>query len=189
MAAKSLGFKVSNEILRRMVYFLESDSVYNSQTLKEEKLDQQSEIARIYALSLLKSDKGKVLLDQFDNLTPDMLSLAILANIQNGFKDPQTNGLNRLLSLKKIVGDDIYFEPGDEKNFGSEKASTALAIRAMLAGGAPDGDIVASVRYLTRGKKNEYFCKKMRREKTPRIPHEREKLVTISARSARPSTQ
>lgn len=157
VAAKSLGFKVSSEILKQMKYFLEKDSVYNSQTLQDEKLDQQSEIARIYALSLLKSDKGKVLLDQFDNLTPDMLSLAVLANIQNGFKDPQTNGLNKLLSLKKVVGDDIYFEAGDEKNFGSEEASTALAIRAMLAGGAPDGDIVSSVRYLTRGKKNEYF--------------------------------
>lgn len=116
---------------------------------------QEEIINRAYGLSFYP-DENKISVG-FDNVTPDILALAIMTNIKAGNKDPQTNGLSKLISLAKNQGEDVYWTAGSQADFGSINASTALAVRAMIAGGA-DRDLIANaVRFLLRSRTNVYW--------------------------------
>lgn len=158
--AKSLGFRLSNDLLNNAKRFLEQEQIYNPDTKQPELLTEHQQIARIYGLTLLRSPRNNIQIQttNIENLTPDLLSLAVLANMQNGNKDPDTNGLNKLLSLAKTQAETIYFEAGSQENFGSVETSTALAIRAMLAGGINQQYITQAVRFLMRNRTKDYFA-------------------------------
>lgn len=156
MLAKNLGYFVDDGSLKKAKNYLEQDTVYNSQTQQNELLPLEKEVERIYGLTLLGSDKKK-LINSFDNLTADILSLAVLSNIKNGNKSPDSNGFNYLMSLLKQQGDVKYFEAGLEENFGSNIASTALAVRAMAAQGENAQTIAPFIKYITINRTGDYF--------------------------------
>lgn len=156
--SKNLGYIVSDELLKSAKSFLQTETFYNYQTNQPQPLTESQQIARLYALSLLNlpKDKSQIYVTNLQVL-PDILSLAVLTNIQNGYKDPDTNGLNKLLSLAKTQGDTQFFESGAKENFGSVEASTALAIRAMIAAGIDTNQITPYVRFLVNGRRADYF--------------------------------
>jgi len=156
--AQTLGYKISEQILSNARYFLERDQSYSLSSNQTVYDSYPVNVVKTYGLTYLNSGKRKALLSEFDSLSPDILSIAVLANIRNGYKDPQTNGLNKLISLGKSQRDSIFWYAGEPDNYGSKEASTALAIRAMLAGGAPRSTIADAVRFLTRNRMHDYWA-------------------------------
>ena len=148
--AKRLGYD-DQQTLSKARYYLETRN-YDSAN-REEK------IAQAYGLSFFDNvnQKGILLNLRDPKLTPDILSFAVIAKIKSGDKDPNSNGLNQLISLAKSQGDKIYFEKGSQENFGSIDASTALAIRAMIMGGADRALIGKAVRFLIQNRRYDYW--------------------------------
>jgi len=146
LKAKQMGVPVDEEVFSLGKRYLEKESS-----------NQEEIIAQTYALSLIGSEKGKKFLSNLDNLTSDYLALAVMANLRNGYKDPQINGLSKLISLAKLQGEGIYWEEGKKENFGSRDASTALALRAIVASGEYPQYAVKAVRFLLRNRKFDYW--------------------------------
>ena len=144
--AKQMGVPINEEVFSLGKKYLEKE------TSSEEEI-----IAQTYVLSLIGSEKGKRFLGNLDNLTADYLALAVMANLRNGYKDPQVNGLSKLLSLAKSQGEGIYWEGGKKENFGSVDASTALALRAIVASGEYPQETIKAVRFLVRNRKFDYW--------------------------------
>lgn len=157
LQAQQAGANVDGDILKKAQGYLEQDKYYDQLAKMEKQYSKEDTIAKVYALTLL-GDKSKVhKLTDFKDVSPDFLSLAVMANYLNGDKNPQTNGLAKLTSMAESQGDAVFWEAGNKVNFGSQDASSALAIRAIvLAEG--DRDLAAKgTRYLTRGRKAEYW--------------------------------
>ena len=144
--AKQKGVSIDEEVFSLGRSYLEKDTS-----------NQEEIIVKTYALSLIGSEKGKRFLGNLDNLTADYLALAVMANLRNGYKDSQVNGLSKLLSLAKSQGEGIYWEGGKKENFGSVDASTALALRAIVASGEYSQEAVKAVRFLVRNRKSDYW--------------------------------
>ena len=70
-----------------------------------------------------------------DNLGPDYLALALMSNLRNGNKDPQSNGLAKLLALARYQGEAVFWEEGEEKNLVPKKFPLLLALRAITSSG------------------------------------------------------
>lgn len=153
--AKSLGFVVSDDLLKRAKVFLERNSSYNNETNQSEPLPLDYEILRQYGLSHISPSKT---LTPFEGFSADLVSLAVITNIKNGFKDPNQNGYNRLLSLSNSIGDESFFEAGLKQDFGSKEASTALAVRAMIAAGAKAEEITPYIKFLLKVRRSNYFA-------------------------------
>lgn len=157
LKAKNVGVTVDQAILDRAQGHLGNDIYWDPVAQMERGYDRDDKVARVYALSLLGSDKGKVLLRDFDNITPDILSLAIMANVKNGDTNPATNGLSLLLSQMKTQEDGVFWLAGKKENFGSIDTSTAFAIRAIVAANGDKNIAAKAVRFLTRSRKAEYW--------------------------------
>lgn len=157
LQAKQAGIKVDDDLLKRAQAYLEKEKYYDSKSQQEVNYQREELIAKNYGLTLLGAkDKVKKVTD-LNNLSPDLLSLAVMTNYLNGDKNSQTNGLNQLVSMAQTQGDAVFWEGGNKVNFGSKDASTALAIRAIvLAGG--DRELAAkAARYLTRVRQSDYW--------------------------------
>jgi len=157
LKARGVGSNVDPEILGRAQRFLEQEDYYDPQTNGSKKYDRQEIIAKTYGLSLLGSEKGKTRISDFSNITAELLAMAVMTNIRNGDTNPATSGLSRLISMAKREGDSVYWEAGRKEYFGSQDASTALAIRAIVASGGERELAVKVVRYLTRNRKSDYW--------------------------------
>jgi len=147
LQAKQAGTSVDNDLLSRAQGFLE-----NSQDNSIE-----ATVAKTYALTLLNSQKRSAHISDLDSLTPDLLSLAVMANYLNGDKNSQTNGLDKLVSMAQTQGDAVFWEAGNKLNFGSKDASTALAIRAIVLSGGDRNLAAKGARYLTRVRQSDYW--------------------------------
>ncbi|KKU48120.1 MAG: Alpha-2-macroglobulin domain protein [Candidatus Woesebacteria bacterium GW2011_GWF2_46_8] len=148
LKAREVGFSIDNQVLERAKNYLENQATKNSK---------EQEVAIIYGLSLLGSDKGKTVITDFDGLTPDILSLAVMANARNNVTDPSQNCLSKLLSSAKSQGDAIFWEGGGQENFGSIDASTAFAIRAIILANGDRETAAKAAQYLLRNRKSDYW--------------------------------
>ena len=157
LQAKQSGIEVDDELLTRAQNFLEREKYYDSGSRRELAYNSADLIAKNYGLTLLGAKDKVKPVGGLNNLSPDLLSLAVMTNYLNGDEDPQSNGLTQLISMAQTQGDAVFWEGGNKVNFGSKDASTSLAIRAItLAGG--DRDLTAkAARYLTRVRKFDYW--------------------------------
>jgi uncharacterized protein YfaS (alpha-2-macroglobulin family) len=146
LQAKQAGIKVDDDMLKRAQGFLERES-YQREDL----------IAKNYGLTLLGAKDKVKKVNDFNNLSPDLLALAVMTNYLNGDKNPQTNGLNQLISMAQTQGDGVFWEGGEKENFGSKDASTALAIRAVVLAEGDRDLAVKAARYLTRVRQADYW--------------------------------
>ncbi|HUS60196.1 MAG TPA: MG2 domain-containing protein [Nevskiaceae bacterium] len=146
--AADAGIKVDENILAKAKSFLEQE---------KESSTRDETAARIYGLSLLGAESGRKLLTDFNDMTPDILALAVMANIRNGDNNSETNGLNKLILMAKTQGDGLYWEAGQSKYFGSRNASTGLALRAILAVSGERELAVKASRYLLRNRRLDYW--------------------------------
>lgn len=146
--AQRLGYTVDKDLLelnrRNFEYYL-----------RDEK-DPAKQIAYVYTLSLLGSEKGKVQLTNFNDVTSDIVALAVLSNIRNGYTDPNKNGVNELISRATRTENTAHWAPGNADFFPSTEASTALALRALTAAGKKDIAEQAA-RYLYQNRPREYW--------------------------------
>lgn len=159
--ARNLGFSVDDAMFQRVKDFFES---YSNDLNKMSKLEiglikKYENVAKVYALSILDpgNEKNKEQLADFNGFTPDMLSLAVMANVRNGFGDPRTNGLEQLLSMAKSEGNELFWDSGNKYYFGSKDASTALAVRAIIAAGQNRDAATKGIRFLSTHRKSNYW--------------------------------
>lgn len=155
--AKQAGIKVDEDLLKEAQRYLEQERYYDSESQQEKTFSKEDMAAKNYALTLLGAkDKVKRLSD-LENLSPDLLSLAVMTNYLNGDTNPQTNGLAKLSAIAKPQGDGVFWEGGNKQNFASNDASTAFAIRAIVTAGGDRDLAVKGARYLTRNRKSNYW--------------------------------
>lgn len=145
LEAKKAGFVVDDVMLSTAKNYLET-----SQFTPEE------EIPRNYALTLLNSEKRSSI-KNFDNLSPDLLALAVITNYRNGITDLSLNGMAKLQSLAQVQGEEAFWNEGSKINFASKDVSTALAMRAIIATGGDRNLAVKAGRYLTRNRTSPYW--------------------------------
>ncbi|MGD9129505.1 MAG: alpha-2-macroglobulin family protein [Candidatus Woesebacteria bacterium] len=161
LRAEKLGFDVNYFIknqAKRFLSTLRQEDREKAANPSAEELRESIEelIIRSYALSLLgerlESFHG------FEGLSPDILALAVMSNFNNGNTDPQTNGLDYLLSLAKEQGDSLYWPAGKSRYFGSQAASTALAIKALAKANYQLPKAGQAVKFLLKNRKNRYWA-------------------------------
>jgi len=144
--AKELGYQVPEDMLSRAKNGL----------LMYETSDQRMLVAKQSALALF--DDTKVIVTDFNLETDsDLIALAIKANANNGFTELAQQQVELLLSKAKKQGDTIYWYGGSSNRFGSHAASTALAIRALIAAKASPEQIGPAVQYLTINRGENYW--------------------------------
>lgn len=157
LEAKNSGIEVDEDLLNKARGYLEKNTYYESQTQGEKVLSREENVARIYALTLF-GEKGKAQkLTNLEKLSPDILSMAVMANYLNGDKNPDSNGLTRLTAMAKHQGESAYWEGGNKLNFASKDSSTALAIRAIVLAQGDRDLAVKGAKYLTRNRKANYW--------------------------------
>ncbi|MFH1561750.1 MAG: alpha-2-macroglobulin family protein [Patescibacteria group bacterium] len=156
--ARDLGFKVDTDTLRQTSSFLEREEVYDAKLARNRELNKQEKISRAYALSFLKPDRNKDLLNGWEGLDPDMLALLVMTNVRNGHRDPDVNGASRLLSLAKFDQDMAYWEKGAIGRYPSEEVSTAFAIRALISSETGQEVLPAAIKFIARQRKNHYWA-------------------------------
>lgn len=147
LMAKQSGTKVDESILSRAENYL---------TYAPESITNEHNVARAYGLTLLGSG-SKQPVYSLSGLTPDYLALAVMNNYLNGDKDQNTNGLAKLISMAKKEGDALYWDSGNEINFGSIDASTALAVRAIVMADGERNIAEKGILYLTRTRARSYW--------------------------------
>lgn len=148
--AKNAGYSVDADMYGLMSVYVKEKPVENL-SVEDRRMDQ---IGKAYALSQL--EKGRFpqrQITDFSNLTPDVLALAVMANINNGNSDRSTNGLAALMAMAHDNNGVIFWDAGKTDFFGSSEASTALALRALIMGKA-DGEFMNKVvQYLAAERK------------------------------------
>lgn len=154
--AQNAGVTVDEVMFNRAKTFLENSTYYDPNKKLTVDYSGNDLIFKTYALSYLKSPKYQSILTGLDRLDSDVVAMAVMANMRNGYEDPGSNGLNILTSRAKTQGDSLYWSKGSKYNFGSDDASTALAIKALLQAGNRDMAIKA-VRYLMRSRIHDYW--------------------------------
>lgn len=157
LQAKQSGIKVDENLLKRAQSYLQQENYYDFQSQQEKAFDREGMVAKNYALTLLGAKDKVKRVNDLENLTPDLLSLALMTNYLNGDKNPQTNGLAKLTAMAKSQGDGVFWEAGNKQNFASIDASTAFAIRAIVTAGGDRDLAIKGARYLTRNRKSNYW--------------------------------
>ncbi len=147
LKAKAAGYDVDAEMLGSARRYFE---------LIAPTTKQEDKVAVAYALALLNSDKKHAITD-FSNLSPDMLSLAVMTNIKLGNRNSATNGLAQLAAMAQAQGQEVYFEASSAKHFGSREASSALAARALMMGNGDKQMISGIMQYLLHHRQSYYW--------------------------------
>ena len=148
--AKNNGYSIDNSMYDNMLSYLRSEPD-NLLTPEEKRLDK---IGKTYGLSIIeKGSHPDRQITDFNGLTPDMLALAVMSNINNGNINSSENGLDSLTSLAKDNNDGVFWSEGHIKYFGSKEASTAFALRALIAGKGNSDLIDKAVKYLIQDRK------------------------------------
>ena len=153
--AQDLGFKVSPDMLTGAKHFFERTIESKPYSFREK--NPQAYVSAMYALSILGSDKASVI--SIDSITemPDLLAMAVMNNYLLGNRDADTNGLNQLVSQAKRQGSHVYWERGAHDRFGSKDASTALALRALIASESNQPLMVKAAQYLAINRQHGYW--------------------------------
>lgn len=157
LQAKQAGIEVDEDLLKQAQHYLEQERYYDPKSQQEKTFDKEGMIVKNYALTLLDMKDKVKRVNDLENLTPDLLSLAVMTNYLNGDKNPQTNGLTKLIAMAKPQGDGVFWEAGAKQNFASNDASTAFAIRAIVTTGGDRNLAVKGARYLTRNRRSNYW--------------------------------
>lgn len=156
LQAKKAGIKVDEDLLDSAKYYLKQENTYDSSSHQPIPYSREDLIAKTYGLTLL-GEKSTVKITNFNSISPDLLSLAVMANYLNGDTNPESNGLTLLISMAQTQGDAVFWEAGNKVNFGSKDASTALALRAIVLAGGDRNLAVKGARYLTRVHQFDYW--------------------------------
>ncbi|MFA5994231.1 MAG: alpha-2-macroglobulin family protein [Parcubacteria group bacterium] len=153
LRAKKEGAKIDDEVLSKARAYFDKELINNGYMDKELATNN---IIRAYGMSLFGE---KRIIDNFNqDLSPDIMALAVISNIRNGFSDPGKNGRDRLMAMAKTEGEGkIFWDKGDISKFGSVDASTGLALHAFIIAGGDRETASKVVRFLTEERKTNYW--------------------------------
>ena len=146
--AKNQGITVDPSILNKA-----KDYLLNSY----DTMGPDAKVSRAYGLSFYGSAEKKIVDQDLASLSDDLLSIAVITNLRNGVFDAQRNGLNLLLSRAKRTDTALYWSAGSIDKFGSNDASTALAIQALTQAGSHDQDVASALNYLSANRQYDYW--------------------------------
>lgn len=137
--------------------FLWPERAFSGKNEEEKRaLINEREILKNSALAYL-GFPAEVLTD-FSGVRSDILAIAVLHNARQGFFDSQANGLNQLKSLqKKDSSGGVYWEGGPSSRFGSEDASTALALQALVTFSDEDDLAGLAARFLSNNRRRAFW--------------------------------
>lgn len=147
--ARQAGFPVNKDLLS-------GAASYFSQNKNNPSLRRDDFIFSLYGLAVLDSPQA-ARIGSFDDLSPDLLSLAVLTNHLQGETNPSLNGASKLISLAQTQGDTVFWSIGEKRNFGSELVSTSLAIRALNAVNADPDLLARGVKFLAANRRFSYW--------------------------------
>jgi uncharacterized protein YfaS (alpha-2-macroglobulin family) len=156
--AQKAGFEVDKLTLSRATNFFEKTSYYDETKKMESSYPDSALVAKSYGLTMLGEKEKTKSFYVFDDMTPDIIALAVMNNYLNGTTDPEINGLNKLISMGQIQGDAMYWSFGEYENFGSTDASTALAVRAIVTANGDRETAAKGIKYLTYNRYREYWA-------------------------------
>ncbi|NCU32385.1 MAG: hypothetical protein EOM23_05530, partial [Candidatus Moranbacteria bacterium] len=152
MRAKAVGAKVDDEFLNQVKRYFQKEP--EAGCIGKECYEVK--VMRAYGLSFFGE---KILIEEFDDKSsPDILALAVISNVRNGFTDPTRNGRDKLISMAQKEGENKFFwNQGGQRRFGSTDASTGLALRAFLMAGGDKETASKVARFLTEKRQDNYW--------------------------------
>ncbi|MBI4137525.1 hypothetical protein HY469_05690 [Candidatus Roizmanbacteria bacterium] len=152
LEAQKQGASVNEQVLN------DAESYFDS---TPSEISEEEKIVRAYGKSLFRSSSqtsiNNAVLYSNTNLPSDILALLILTNVRNGYTEPLLNDLQLLESKAQVQGEGVFWSAGNLTRFGSNDASTALAIRAIVAAGGDRELATKATRYLLRNRTNQYW--------------------------------
>ncbi len=99
----------------------------------------------MYGKSLFADNEHQQEIIVTDMLDADIVAMAVIANVRNGYADKNTNGYNVLVSKLQDHGNVSYWPAGAKERFGSIDASSGIGLRAFLVA---DGDTQTASRVM-----------------------------------------
>ncbi|MFZ2189066.1 MAG: MG2 domain-containing protein [Candidatus Moraniibacteriota bacterium] len=154
---------LANEVANKLSGYLEGgDFRWSEQTFvgknEQEKaiLVKERQILRTSGLGYIGNDQSAI----FDlvGVRPELLAIAVSHNVKNGFVNPAQNGLSQLLAIQKAdPSGGVYWEAGPRSRFGSNDASTAFALQALIAAGDKSGAAEKAARFLANNRQKNYW--------------------------------
>lgn len=166
LEAKAAGAAVDEGVLAEAKSYLESPVTTNNflNTRRVLPVDweqgrevRSQQIAKNYALMLLGVKDKVVPISDLSNLRVDVLAMAVMTNYRLGNTNAQTNGLTQLQAMARLDADKAYWPEGEARYFGSESASAALAMRAIVLAGGDRELAVKGARGLMGPRVTEYW--------------------------------
>jgi uncharacterized protein YfaS (alpha-2-macroglobulin family) len=144
------GFDVNDSLLNSArQYFINLDNSHIS-----------NQVFKNYALTLDDQYDGpKLDLINIEHLSYDasILSMAVMANVRNGYTNANTNGLNKLLDNKIEDRGDVHWDSLTGSYRSSNDATTALAFRAILEADGPMDIADQIILYFSRNRNKHYW--------------------------------
>lgn len=118
-----------------------------------------AEVAKKYAWLYLEPDKKvePIPLERLKNVSLDYLPWAIQVNLAANIHTAAINGVDLLWSKAQQQGDAIYWEAGSKQHYGSNDATTALALTALLHADYDREKLASVARYLMRSRQKNYW--------------------------------
>lgn len=152
MRAKAVGAEVDDGVLNQVKRYFQKEPEVGCIG----KECYEVKVMRAYGLSLFGE---KILIEEFDDKSSsDILALAVISNVRNGFTDPTRNGRDKLISMAQKEGENKFFwNQGGQRRFGSTDASTGLALRAFLTAGGDKETASKVARFLTEKRQDNYW--------------------------------
>ena len=152
LRARAVGASVDDEVLSRAKKYFQEEPNFECKA----KECFERDVMRAYGLSLFGERK---VIDNFNSeASPDVLAMAVISNVRNGFNDPTKNGRDKLMAMAKKEGENkIFWEQGDNRKFGSVDASTGLALRALITAGGDRETASKVARFLTEKRQYNYW--------------------------------
>ncbi len=148
LEAQSLGYDVENQ-LRKVRSFVSAQR-------DDQHAQIQTKVSKAYIRALLGLEDQTGFLAQIPTtLEPDLLSMAIIAKAKRGQSDHQA--LQTLLNQSQEQSGGVFWQASDIDRFGSKEASTAMAMRALLAAGGSRDLAAQGAKYLLRARKTNYW--------------------------------
>lgn len=160
--AEKLGYAVDPYSLSMAQSYLAQKAKY---TNFDKQNDYADEVPAAYAIlsspsetNYYKNDIPQFSVSYMETLSDDLLAMAVISNYKQGITDPNSNGLNLLISRAEQSESTASWSAGSSKNFGSNEASTALALKALLVTGENKELALKAVKYLVTSRTKSYWA-------------------------------
>lgn len=148
--AKALNISVDESMYSRAEKFLLNNF---------DEANVENKIIKAYGLAFSPDSKlhKSVMLADYSVLSDDYLAMVAYANLAAGVKNESQGGLNTLVSRMQSSGYGINWQAGSMEHFGTNEASTALAVQALVKSGRYQEETAKAINYLVNNRNHDYW--------------------------------